>query len=374
MEQNFRSAVFQLCKKCDNHPKSKEIRELIHNISFVVTKNEERIPGRPSHGDLAYISSQQNVQFLGYLITDESIDEINKQPPFHATPLDENERFIIEMAYKTLYDFIEECISEIKEKYPRAYMLINPYLKYRKPCLKTDATSIFEKDAFEECAKAFKMGKVYRKLIENDTLYVLDRLPQDHLYVLSSAIDKQFKQDYSSVSKETEDMIIKFNTTSLTLSDLVLLYSVYCYALQSALLTAVQLLFEAILGENLVVLNNDNIINIDHIGEDRVYEKYKVLCQGCFWGLGLSKIGSIVLLDCDLADNYHIKKFGTVYSETFSFAGEFGESTKFSFATVDEELNPLHIFTDYVMNSKLGQMIVKCDEYDIISNTALKKD
>lgn len=362
MEQNFRSAVFQLCKKCENHPKSKEIRELIHDISVVVTKNEEGIPGRPSHGDLAYISSQQNVQFLGYLITDESIDEINKQSPFYATPLDENERHILEMAYKTLCAFIEACISEIKEKYPRSYMLINPYFQYRKPLLKTDATSIFEDDAFKECAKAFKKGKVYRKLIENDTLYVLDSLPQDHLHALSSAIDKQFKQDYSSVSKETEDMILKFDTKSLTLPDLVLLYCVYCYALQSALLKAVQLLFEAILGKEFVVLNNDNIININHIGKNRVYEKYIVLCQGAFWGLGFSKIGSIVLLDCDLGDNYHIKEFGTVYSETFSFAGEFGESTKFSFATVDEELNPLHIFTDYAMNSKLGHMPVKCDE------------
>ena len=361
MEQNFRSAVFQLCKKCEKHPRSKEIRELIHNISVAVNKNKDGIPGRPSHGDLAYISSQQKVQFLGYLITDESIDEINKQLPFHATPLDENERFIIETAYLTLYAFIEACISEIKEKHPRAYMLINPYFKYRKPNIKTDAASFFEEDAFEECAKAFKNGKVYRKLIENDTLYVLDSLPQDHLHALSSTIDKQFKQDYSSVSKETEDMIMKFDTASLTLPDLVLLYCVYCYALQSALLNAVQMLFEAILGKDFAVLNNDNIININHIGKNWVYEKYVVLCQGDFWGLGLSNLGSIVLLDCDLSDNYHVKEFGSVYSETFSFAGEFGESTMFSFATVDEELNPIHIFTDYAMNSKLGQMPVKYD-------------
>lgn len=363
MEQNFRSAVFQLCKKCENHPKSKEVRDLIHNISVVATKNREGLPGRPSHGDLAYISSHQNAQFLGYLITDESIDEINKQPPFHATPLDENERFIIEMANKTLYAFIEACISEVKEKHPRAYMLINPYLQYRKPKIKTDAASIFDEDAFEECAKAFKKGKVYSKLIENDTLYVLDSLPHDYLHVLSSAIDKQFKQDYSSVSKETEDMLLKFDTTSLTLPDIVLLYCVYCYALQRVLLNAVQLLFEAILGKAFVVLNNDNIINIDHKGKNRVYEEYVVLCQGAFCGLGLlSEVGSIVLLDCDIDDNYHIKEFGAVFAETFSFAGEFGETTKFSLATVDDELNPLHIFTDYAVNSKLGRMPVKYDE------------
>ena len=70
MEHSFRSEVFQLCKKCENHPKSKEIRALIHNISVVVNKNKEGIPGKPSHGDFAYISSQQNAQFLGYLITD----------------------------------------------------------------------------------------------------------------------------------------------------------------------------------------------------------------------------------------------------------------------------------------------------------------
>ena len=360
MEKDFRSTVFNLCKECKKHPSAQEIRELIHNISVVVTEKEEDIPGSPPHGDFAYISSHHNVQFLGYLITDESIDEINKQAPFHVTSLDENERFIIEMAHKTLYAFIDKCISEIKAKHPKAYMLINPYFQYREPVYKTDASSIFDTDAFEECAKAFRKSKVYRKLIENDTLYVLDSVSKEYLQLLSTLINKEFKQDYSTVSKETEEMLMKFDKTSPTMPDILMLYCIYCHALQRSLFNAIQLLFEAILGKEFVVLNNDNIINIDQKGKDSVYEKYEVLCQGGFWGIGtLSNIGSIVLLDCDLSDNYHLKRFGMVYSETFSFAGEFGESTKLSFATVDEELNPIHIVTDYAMNSTLGKVLIK---------------
>ena len=362
MEKDFRSAVFDLCKECKKHPRSQEIRELIHNISVVVTKKEEDILGSPPHGDFAYISSHHNVQFLGYFITDESIDEINKQPPFHVTPLDENERYVIEMAHKTLQAFIDACISEIKEKHPKAYILINPYSQYREPDLKTGANSIFNRDAFEECVTALRRGKVYKKLIENDTLYALDSVSKEHLQLLSSLIDKEFRRNYSNVSKETEDILLKFDTASPTMPDILMVYCIYCHALQRVLSNAIQLLFEAILGKKFVVLNNDNIINIDQRGSNQVYEKYVVLCQGAFWGIGsISNIGSIVLLNCDLSDSYHIKRFGVVYSETLSFAGEFGESTKLSFATVDEELNPIHIVTNHAMNSTLGKMPVKYD-------------
>ena len=156
MEQNFRSTVFGLCKKCDSHPKSKEIRELIHNMSVMVSKEDDSTVPRPTHGDFSYISSHNRIQFLGYLITDESVDVINRQPPFQVTPLNSEERYIIEMAHRTISSFIEVCLSELKVLYPKAYTLINPYFEYKEPAMRTDATALFYNEELKDCVDAFK--------------------------------------------------------------------------------------------------------------------------------------------------------------------------------------------------------------------------
>ena len=361
MEQGFRSAVFGLCKKCKSHPKSKEIQEMIHNMSIVVTKEDDGTIPRPPHGDFSYISSHNRIQFLGYLITDESVEAINKQPPFHVTPLNDEERYIIEMAHKTICAFIDVCVSDLKASYPKAYTLVNPYFEYKEPTMRTDAMALFTEEEFKSCADAFTSCSLYKKIIENDTLQVLENISQEHLQALAILIDKQLKKDYKSVSDETEEMLEKMNSDQATLPDLLMLYSVYCYALQMVLRNAVQLLFEAILGKEFVVLNNDNLIKIYNHENNHVYDTYTVLCQDVFFStVSKSEVGSIVLFNCDMPSGAHIKEFGCVYSETISFAGAFGSSTKLSFATVDADLNPIHTVTDYAMKSKLGTMSVKC--------------
>lgn len=362
MEQSFRSAVFQLCKKYENNPKANEIRELIHYISVVTRSAEEENDtfDLPPHGDFAYIASHHNIQFLGYLITDESVDEYNKQAPFHLTGLDEDERRIIETGHKTIISFIDACLAELKDKHPQAYMMVNPYYAYKSPKLKAEAESLFSDDELSNCVEAFKRSKPYRKIVENDTLYILDSVSKDNLLVLASVIEKQFRQDYSELSEETQEMLLKLNTSNPKIPDLVLAYCVYCYSLQRALSNAVQLLFEALLGKPFVVLNNDNIIDYEHRRGDLVYERYTILSQDMFFSN--PDIGSVVLLSCDVTPGTNIKEFGCVYSETISFSQEFGSSIKVSFVTVDDDLNPIHLATDYIINSRLGRMPVKLDK------------
>ena len=51
----------------------------------------------------------------------------------------------------------------------------------------------------------------------------------------------------------------------------------------------------------------------------------------------------------------HIKEFGEMIAMTVDLIGEFGSSSKVTLITVDEELNPIHGYTDAVMKTKLGQ-------------------
>ena len=101
MSTCFRSAVFGLCKKLSNCSEVQNVRNLIHRLCITTekTNKDHREVLRPPHGDLAYIGSNQGLQFMGYLFADESVDEINRKGTFRVTALDDEERSLIERAH-----------------------------------------------------------------------------------------------------------------------------------------------------------------------------------------------------------------------------------------------------------------------------------
>ena len=361
MSANFRDAVFKLCKKLSTNSHAKEVRDLIHSLSLT-TENCEKVSvviKRPPHGDLAYIGSHQGIQFLGFLFADESVEEINKRGPFNATSLDDDERLIIERAHNTVSLFLNSCISKITEKYAKAAILINPYSQYRSPNLRCDAGSFLSDDDIEECVEAFQGGKIYKKIITNEALRLFDKIEPSIIHRLVSVQNKQFNDDLDSITNETEEYFHRlYNGSEPRPADVLMLYTIYCYALRKSLGLAVQMLYEAIMGHDMPVMNNDNIIELTDHQNSIVYEKYIILTQEVMLGFSGSSVGSIALLSCDPSDTYHIKQFGQVIAMTINLVSEFGSSSKVTMITVDEELNPIHRFTEAIMQTNLGQTSV----------------
>ena len=64
-------------------------------------------------------------------------------------------------------------------------------------------------------------------------------------------------------------------------------------------------------------------------------------------------MGSVLLIDCDPSPDMHIHEFGMLVAETLNFAGEFGQTAKYSFVTVDEELIPIHHLTKSILQTGL---------------------
>ena len=358
MGVSFRTAVFNLCKKVSTCPEALKIRDLIHNLSVVVETAEDdpKVIKRPPHGDLAYIGAHQRIQFLGYLFADESVNEINKQEPFSATALDDDEREIIEKAYNTVRYFLDACMAEVKRKYPKIAILVDPYSQYRNPNLRCKARAFLTENDVAECVEAFKSGKVYKKIITNEALRFFDRVNDPIVHQLVAVQNKQFTDDMDTVTKETEDYFHKLYTSSqIGVADVLMLYTSYCYALRRSLGLAAQMLYEAILGLDMPVMNNDNIIDLADHQNNIVYEKYVVLTQEVMLGFAGSGVGSMALLTCDPSETNHVKEFGEMIAMTVNLIGEFGSSSKVTMITVDEELNPIHRYTDAIMETKLGQ-------------------
>ena len=360
MKSDFRSSVFKLCKSLQKDDRADKIRETIRNLQVSVGNYNATQILKQNHGDLGYIASNQHTQFLGYLFTDESVEEINKQNPFHVTHLDEEERFIIEEAHETIKYFIDACLHDLKLRFPKSMILLDPYSQYRQPEKKTDAKSFLNSKQIDECIYAFRSGKLYQQIIQNDALMVLENTDSNMLQQLSSIMRKQFSEDYKTITKETEEYVGKlFIRKEPQMVDILLTYCTYCYALRSSLQIASQMLFCAITGVSMLVMDNDNIIDINNHHSDSVYEKYVLLLNDVVISNG---VGNIALLKCDLPNKIHIKEFGIIMELTVSLVTEFGSSSKVTMITVDEELNRIHILTDTIMSSDLGKMPVICGQ------------
>lgn len=358
MATGFQKAVFDLCKTLAKRPETSEIRGLIHDISVVRETDAE--PGgftKPLHGDLAQVASYERAQFLGYLLADEYSARFNQHQHIHVTRLDTHERNTIGVAHATLRFFLEECLGELREKYPKASLLLDPYAKFKTNADSLGLKPFLAKEDVAACVSAFKEGRLYGQLMLNGVLRMLESSNAQDIRGVSVALDRQFVADIDEISEETGAFLMRvLSRTTFSAQDLLMASCCYCHALKLSLTLALQMMFNAILGSDIIVMNNDYIIDVQSHQSDWVYEKYSVLLQGALISSLDDAIGSIALLDCDLSDKHHVKEFGVIYALTSNFAGEFGETTKVSMLSVDDELNRMHCMTDLLMKSGIGKV------------------
>ena len=324
---------------------------------------------RMSQGDFLYVASNQRAQFLGYLLVDESVDIINNTSYYHVARLNVYERSVIEMAFKTLYFFIGTCLEDFKSKYPNIMALIDPYSDYDLNGLADGAESFLQMNEIEEGVRAFKSGNIYKHVFKSNVLQILNECELQKIHQLSLAQTKQFQEDFEGSAKEMLDYIQRIRTgAKINAADFLMAYAICCYALKCSLRLAVQTMYEAILGDALVVLDNDNVIQFIEQRANVVYEQHVLLMQGALFRPHRNCIGSMILLNCNPTDSVHIKRFGTVVGLEVNYTNEFGSTSKITLATVDDELNVIHKLTDTIINTLLKNNIAVYKDWKRISD------
>lgn len=141
------------------------------------------------------------------------------------------------------------------------------------------------------------------------------------------------------------------------ISTAMLAFSILMLALKTSLKLSCRLLYRAICGVNLFILNNENIINIEKEATTAICKFYKVFSQDIAFDFAGGAMGSIILMDCDLPNDTHIHEFGMIIAETLNFASEFGETAKYSFVTVDSEMIHIHPLVKEIL--RVGLPMVK---------------
>ena len=357
MSTNFRTEVFKLCKKLQNDEASQKIRKMIYDMSVVIESNEIGEKFTDSRNDFAYMAKHSNTEFHGFIFLDENIEKIDIPNFFNVEHLSSAERVLIEQGHKTLTRFIDLCLSEIASESNEVADSMNPYFLYKEVSVSENVSTLLSDEELIPAISAFKNGRVYKVLMDANFIKMFKKIDIDAIRGLVSILEKEINQSLGEeISKDIKDFSMKLHTKLDDITDVMFAFSVLMLALKNSLKISCRLLYRAICGIDLFVLNNDNIISIEKDVSTVVSKFYKIFAQDITLDFSESDMGSILLIDCDLPHGIHIHEFGMLIAQTLNFAGEFGESAKYSVVTVDEELIHIHHLVDEVL--KVGLPII----------------
>lgn len=237
---------------------------------------------------------------------------------------------------------------------------ISPYFLYKSVTLNNDSVSLFEDSEYDNLVKAFKNGKVYKSLYDSDIDRFSQIINKNNLQALMTIMEKEFSTGYNEdISSDLSALSMRLLNKQLNAPDILYAYAIMIYALKESLRMACQLLYGAICGGDLVVLNNDNLINIENKTSSQICNFYKVFVQGALFSVVGNLVGDVLLMDCDDSTNNHIHEFGMVTSTTIQLAGEFGQTSKISFVIVDNELIPISNITNTILSHGLPKIVIK---------------
>ncbi|HIZ74031.1 MAG TPA: hypothetical protein IAA05_00705 [Candidatus Blautia excrementipullorum] len=111
----------------------------------------------------------------------------------------------------------------------------------------------------------------------------------------------------------------------------------------------------------MIVLNNENVIAIEKSSSNALCKSCKVLMQGLYLNPISQGVRSAVLLDCAPSETRHLHEFGMVTGMTKSIKRDLGETTRFTFAGLDDELNLIHNLTNIITRAKVPEMRASSD-------------
>lgn len=360
MKENFRGEVFKLCNILLNNEKAKAIGSLIYDLSVSTENVQTGLTKHRLHGDFAYIAQHSNNQFQGYLFVDDNIDTLEFPIPFRVEHLSRDERILIEQGHRTLIRFIEMCLEEINKESKVVAEAINPYFLFKNVKCSPSVISILTDEEMSSAVKAFKEGSTYKALIDSKFEYFFEKIDRSALQALIGTTEKEINMSFGEeIPSDLRDFSVRFMRAHKDITDIMLAFTILMYSLKESLRIACQLLYEAICGVNLQVINNDNIINIENQTSNTFYKEYKVLIQGILMSHTGRSVGSILLMDCDPSDKVHLHEFGMITSMTQNFTMDMGETTKFTFITVNEELINIHNITNSIINTGLPKGVIR---------------
>lgn len=330
----FRDSVFKLCKVLQRCNFKSELEPIMTNLTFF--KEGQETPNRSSYG---YLGRGMRNQFYGFLFVDDNKESISDLRD--TVPLNINEKSLLYQGHMVLTNFILACLKDIITEAPLIAKVINPYSNY-KPIQRMSVNECIESSVYEQCAIDFRNTKVYKTLLQSPVWNNIKTMSLEHVELMIGVLDRDIiNNPLNNVPEDIRNYTFRTMQPKLSIEDILMRDFCLILSLREMLVNACQLFYTALVGGELLILNNDNLISIDKNESNEIYSYMTVFVQGIIFNEFSDLVGDILLIDCEYTNEYKIHEFGRIHSATISFSQEEGETTKLTFCTLNDELNPI---------------------------------
>ena len=343
MMKKFRGEVFDLCNTLKSMGQFNDLRNVLSSLRFSSdhTILDPKI-------DVCSNGILLRAEFYGILLAFQN--KLSSFPNVEEKTIELNENEYSTIAYGHCYisNFIDLCLNDIATKNKTIAKMLSPY-SFFVP-IKSIPKNEIDLTIFDNAVNAFKNSSVYRSITDSNILMAFEKVPEDVIKNLFGVLYKDIIQaPLDTVSNEILSLKVREQgfkpNQQINPVDALQLISFKLIALREMLSIAASLMYDAMLGCDLIIIDENSLINIEKNSSNAIYSYKTVLIQGGILSPFNDILNRTLLLSIDTG-KAKIHDFGRAYSSTFSFANENGDTTKLSFCVLDEELNPISNLTN----------------------------
>jgi hypothetical protein len=308
----------------------------IKEACIAITKEIKKLPFRKKliefsktdKGNLLLLSSKNvNAQFLGVLLYDSQ---------FHELTPEEKEMFI--KINNFFFKFNEMCIEPIVKKNKDLKQSLNPYSLFNYSIVKVQPE-------IDQCFNSLDLNPliqaIYESSITQSILSFLEKpakIKSDKLLSALVEFDRRIKiigihdtpKDLENHYFQSRSMI---NPSTISMN---FILNILC--LHEVIGIVNQLIFQALLSEHLIVLNENNIFDIPEYNKHVIGKGITLVIQPIKDEL-TSNAGDIIFYDIPL-NGANDKGLGLIDSLNIASSQEEGTYVKFGIRGLDDNLNP----------------------------------
>jgi len=320
-------ATFNLCKEMKKLQIFDQARKLLKEL-------RESNPGGRDRSFFGQTAEQGHIQFLGYLLLDESKDKINqKLNALEIENLQPEEKLLILKCHLFIHNLNNKCIELFKPNNKILDICLNPYFRYPYSLPKRNIDKEFH-DVYLQVDKLLaeiKQIKDYHRIF-NYPYKVFTKSPRTVFAEATATFEDRINEsgvhasppDFYELERNSDKNSHEYKLNQLFNS---------MVSFRGILRNIDQLIYQNIRYEKLYVLNEDCIIDVKNTSNHLTGRGQTILSQPSE-GFSMSLPGQIVLV------NYgNKKKFCVVHKYSFSFNHETGMLEEFGLRELDSNLS-----------------------------------
>lgn len=323
-------AVYKLTRSIQCTDLRQRLHQLIHGLMGSTSTGQFQ----QDRSMFGYLGRKRRRQFLGFL----EVDNLRSQEearalPFTIPPLEDEERSLLHLAHRHLLALNQACLVGLDSMVAE---LANPYaITSELSPLAPSEFQLFSQQEVSTVVEGFRQHPAYQ---------VLERLSKDVIRSVPAVQIQQAVLQFTHRIRQagvdhvpSDFEVLHFpvrNSPQYVITQL--LIAVMC--LRESIFNLDQLVYQAVVNDQLNALTEDNIVNLRTISH-LIGNGYIVECQPTGKEL-ISDVGELILLKASIGGNHDINQLCCIEKKHTQISMETGTIITFGLRGIDEYLNP----------------------------------